>query len=160
MTIRENLLYMMRINKQALWRLIDDISEEESMRRLDGRLNHIRWQTGHILYTNSIALSLLGDETEYFNNLKETFGGGSIISIEPSDYPPMSELRKRLYELYDKLIGAVESAADDDFARETGEGKEREPVWQTLAFFCMHDFYHAGQITQLRRMMGREKPFR
>ena len=26
-------------------------------------------------------------------------------------------------------------------------------------FFCTHEFYHAGQITTLRRLLGRERSF-
>ncbi len=170
----EPLLFMLKTNQQVIKKLIDDITEDESMARGKDGHNHIRWHVGHMLYFNGYTAAILGDESEDIKSLKNDFAGGSEVSDDRTAYPSMAELRNRLYNVYDRLTGVIKKASESDLAKGISEGDEEEakegeekekkekkrfPVWQQLTWAVMHDFYHAGQIVQTRRTLGRERPF-
>lgn len=162
MAVRDNLLYMLNVNKGALHKLLDDVSEEESMERGKDNTPHIRWQTGHLAHTCGWGAGLLSGEHDFLQSdqYKELFGGGSEVSDDPAAYPPFSQLRDELYEAIDKSIAAAGEMTDEQLEADVPEGQgPKSSIINVAQFLCMHAFYHAGQITQLRRVMGRERPF-
>ena len=159
MAKRDMLLYMLKVNQQALKQLIDHITEAESLTRHNGHGNHIRWHTGHLICYNSNGLTLLGEANENDKSLSKLFGAGSEIADDPAAYPSMAELKQQLYGVYERAIELIEDMTEADLEKQFGEGEKKRPIWQPLAFYCLHDFYHAGQITALRRALGRERPF-
>jgi hypothetical protein len=159
MTTRGTLLYMLKVNREALKELLDDITDEESLVRLPNGGNHIRWLTGHLVCYNSNAAKLLGDKNDRFDKLSQQFGAGSEIPADSSMYPQMEELRKLLYRTYDDAIKLLESVDDSYLETEVGEEDRKRRLSEVIAFYRLHDFYHAGQITALRRALGRQRPF-
>jgi uncharacterized damage-inducible protein DinB len=158
---KENLRYLLESNHGAVRRLIDDVSDEESMFRGKDNLNHIRWHTGHIAYCANIVLRLMGEEGAFPEPWEKLFGGGSEINDKPSAYPSMPELREKLYSIYDQTDKALDKISTDDLDREIEAGSDRKitPMNGAL-FFCAHEFYHCGQIANLRKILGREPLFR
>ena len=159
MAIKDHLLHMISVNHFAAKKLLDDISETESMERGSDDFNHIRWQVGHMLYADTYALSLVGGELQGNTDFDKLFGGGSVCSDNPSDYPAYAELRDHLFAVYDMLGEAVENVSEADLEKIAGEGNNTEPVWKTITFMMMHDFYHSGQVVHLRKVLGRDRPF-
>lgn len=159
MSYRENLSYMMKINQQAIKKLVDDVTEEESLERGVYGYNHIRWQIGHLVHCQVIILKSLGEKTGDFGNYKELFGGGSKIADDPSVYPSLAELGAQLYELQTRAIAATEKIPESDLKKEVDWGERKAPAWQAISFLCMHDFYHSGQIVNMRKILRREQPF-
>lgn len=159
MSHRDHLLYMLTTVQQVVKPLIDDITEEESLVRGPDTYNHIRWQTGHLAHGDSYALTLLGDESEDCKKYESVFEAGIEISKDPAVYPPMAQLREWLYRVHDKGIARVKNIDEADLEKKIGEGDRKRPVWQILTFYCLHEFYHAGQITQVRKSLGRPRPF-
>ncbi|SYZ72057.1 conserved hypothetical protein [Candidatus Zixiibacteriota bacterium] len=158
MTRKDHLLYMLKTNQFVIKKLLDDITEEESMIRGEGGFNHIRWLTGHLYGSDGYSFSLLGVEDEATGKYSKIFGGGSVVSDDPAVYPSMADIRDRLYKSHDKLMEVIEAAPDGDLEKEIG-GERKQPVWQGLTFLAMHEFYHAGQIVHIRKMLGRSRPF-
>ena len=159
MTIKDHLLFMMETNQLAIRQLIDDISEEESMVQISNRFNHIRWQVGHIAYFDNKSLELFGGEVFDFTKWRKLFASKSELSNDPAVYPEMGELRFSLYDVHRKLIETTNELTDSDLERTFGSGDNEKPIWRPITFYCMHEFYHAGQITQIRRLLGRDRPF-
>lgn len=158
MKSREYLLFMLRTNRDVVKKLVDDITEEESMARGHDGHNHLRWQMGHLLYSKGYTLANLGDQSVDHSSLKSMCAEGAEVSDDPSVYPLMSDLRTRLYNAHDRLIVTIENASNDQLDRKLGD-KDDWLVWQQLIWSIMHDFYHLGQIAQVRRMLGRDRPF-
>jgi uncharacterized damage-inducible protein DinB len=159
MSYRDHLLYMLRANQMVIKRLIDDITDQESMVRGKDQCNHIRWLTGHMITGESHVLSLLGGKNDDSRNYEKNFGRGSVITDDPSVYPSMAELKKRLYDIHERATNLVEKISEAELQRETGQEEKKEPLWQSLTFLFMHEFYHAGQIASARRIIGRERSF-
>jgi len=159
MASREQLVYMLKTAAQVVKPLIEDITDEESMARTEHNFNHIRWQTGHLLHSNYATLALFSQEKVEPRDYGGIFGGGTELSDDPKAYPSMAELRSELLGLEDRIIALAEKANDDVFEREIEWGSKKVKVWQAMSFLCMHNFYHAGQITQIRKTLGRDRPF-
>lgn len=157
---KENLKKLLISNHDTVKKLIDDIGEEESMRHDYEFCNHIRWQTGHLIDSARIMLKLLGKDEKIPDEWPKLFGYKSKIFENASIYPSMSELKEKLYFLYDQMISALDKIASDDLDKivELGEDWKVTP-YDGLNFLCRHEFYHCGQITVMRRVMGREQPF-
>lgn len=159
MAAREQLVYMLKTTVQVVKPLIEDITEEESMARTENNFNHIRWQTGHLLHSNYATLALFSQEKIEPKDYGNIFGGGAELSDDPKAYPSMAELRRELLDLKERIIALAEKADDEVFEREIEWGSKKITVWQAMSFLCMHNFYHAGQITQIRKTLGRGRPF-
>jgi len=159
MALKDHLLFMLETNQDVIKRLIDDISEEDSMVQSDHGFNHIRWQVGHLICYDNNSLGLLGGDKIDLGKWEKLFAAGSKISNDPSIYPEMSELKFKIYDLHRNLIAQANKITDADLEKIIGDVDNPKPVWRPVTFFCMHEFYHAGQITQTRRMLGRDRPF-
>jgi len=156
--IREYLLYMVRVNKNAAAGFFDSITEEESLDRIDGRFNHIRWLAGHMLRTMESILPHFGIEKTGNENFEQLFAGGSQPLENIDEYPSMAELREKLDSNYDRFLEMLESASDKDLEKNIGENNAK-PLWQSITFLCMHDFYHMGQVMYHRRGVGKKWPW-
>jgi len=155
----ESLIYMLTASQQVLKSILDDITEEESMVIIADNTNHIRWQVGHLISSAYNALSLFGQDSEERKEFDKSFGYGSVISKETSDYPSFEELRAKLYDLQAMMIQVVGNLSDEVLEQEIGDADQKRPLWQPMSFLRMHDLYHAGQIVMIRRSLGRDKPF-
>ena len=159
MNKKENLNRLMQTTHSGVKRLIEDITDEESMLR-GNQLNHIRWLTGHLIYSAGLILECLGEKGAVPNDISKLFSRGSDISDDPQLYPSMSELRKMLYSLYDRIHKVLDALADEDLDKKISlrPGWETTPMDGSL-FFCAPEFYHAGQMATVRRILGRERSF-
>jgi len=157
---KDNLRYLFESNHSAVRRLLDDISEDESMKRGKDNISHIRWQTGHLVYSATLTLKMLHDSAEIPEPWYALFGRGSKISDNAKDYPSQKELRDKLYELYDLMEKRLDTITDKELDSKAIIVPGFEPTSCNGAlFFCTHEFYHAGQIAVLRKVLGRERAF-
>lgn len=150
---------MLEVNRTTSKQLLENISEEDSMFRGKDQRNHIRWLAGHMFYCNSEVLTFLGDKDDDYKKSEKLFAYGSQISDDASSYPSLAELKEKLNSVYEKAAKLIESAADGDLEKEVGEGENKRTLWQMLTGYFMHDYYHMGQITNISRALGRDRPF-
>ena len=160
MTNKEHLLGHLKTIHGSIKRLIDDISEEEAIVCLPGNPNHIKFLVGHISTTAAFALTVAGAKPDCPGEWMKLFARGAQVSADISVYPPIDEIRSRLYTLHAALEEFV--AKSDEAALD--KVNAIRPGWDENAmdgvlFFCAHDFYHAGQIALIRHALGRERMF-
>ena len=160
MSKKENLKNLLQSNQDAVKKLMDDVTEEESVNRFNQPVCHIRWHTGHILFYADMVAILLGSKSELSEEWGTLFRGGNEINDDASVYPAMAEIRDKLYATYDRMNKAL----NDIEPGILDEEKELYPGWtgnpmDGILMLCSHELYHAGQITMLRKMLGRERSF-
>lgn len=160
MTKKENLMILLKSNHGAVRKLIDDIDDDESMVCGKDNRNHIRWLTGHLVDNAGNILKVMGAENAVSEKWLKLFGRESETSDNPNNYPSMAELKSKLYSLYKQIYEMLNKMTGSDLDRNI----EPFPKWRTTAmdavlFLCTHEFYHAGQITTMLRILGRERPF-
>lgn len=157
---KDDLVFMLTMCRNGTNSVLRDITEEESLRRVDGYPNHIRWEAGHMARGISQILQCLTDELNFPVNWTELFSRSSIILEDSSDYPSLGEIKAHSDNLYVKLFETLTSVDDAKLEEEV----QIFDTWKAARvrgalFLCMHDFYHAGQITVLRRALGKEGTF-
>ncbi|MCP4633108.1 MAG: DinB family protein [candidate division Zixibacteria bacterium] len=160
MTKKEHLTQLFKAHHISLKKIINDITEEESLERGKDNINHIRWQTGHLIGSAGMRLRSLGREVSVPDNYMKLFKRGDEIADDPSVYPPLSELKEKLYSMFTELNDTIVEFSDDDLDNEI----EIVPGYKTtimgsILFLCNHDFYHAGQIAILRKVLGKIRVF-
>ncbi len=160
MNSKENLAFEFQSGQNAIKRLLDDISEDESLFHFGKSCNPIRWQAGHLTWCADYVVWLLGGDKTLPDNWTAIFEYGAILPEDDSVFPSYGEICGKLYELQNKINGLLDNIDEDRFAEEVELGKDwRMNRLNALHFFCRHDYYHAGQIAILRKQLGRERTF-
>ncbi len=156
----DNLSYMIDFNRRALEVDLADLTEEETLTRESDGPPHIRWLVGHLVQSVGGMARWLGAGNERNPEYVKLFERGSQLSDDPSVYPPFAQLRTELFDLLDQAKAAAEKLSDDQLDAELPpEAGFKATLMNAACFLCMHTFYHTGQITRIRRTLGRERPF-
>lgn len=155
-SIKNHLLF----TQNAVKKILDDFSEEESMFQLHRDMNHVRWQTGHMVGSAYAMLRILGQKLPEPEYTEKLFGGGSELQSDSKVYPPLTELREQLYKLWDRIYDRLDKV-DESLMDETVDfaGKWQPTKFEALMFLAAHNFYHAGQAAQTMRSLGKDRPF-
>jgi len=160
MNVIEKLQKNLQITHDAIKKVLDIYSDEDSMYQFYGEMNHARWQTGHMIMSAYLILNIVGVDEKASPEYKKLFEGGSKISSDVSLYPEFGKLKSELYALWDKIYVGLDKNTADDLDREVTLGED----WKTnrieaLLFLIAHDFYHLGQVVQAMRSLGKPRPF-
>jgi hypothetical protein len=157
---KETLKHQIETMHYVIKKVIDDIKEEESMRTIGSSPNHIKWQTGHLVFAAMLAGNTLGVSLAPPAGWNKLFGRGAEPPDKQKDFPPMEDLRATLYEFQKRVLAHLETVSEEHLVTKC----EIAPSWEdsplnALLFFCGHDFYHCGQIALIRHELGRERSF-
>ena len=160
MSNKENLITITKSTQETIRKIIDDISENDSMHQMYDEMNHLKWQIGHLFCSTYYTEKALGGTTEPNSNYEKLFGYGSKISKQSSDYPDLNSLRTDLYDQWDKINALLEKTTEEDLDKEI----EFAENWKNAACIgihnlLMHDYYHMGQVVQTIRSLGKKGPF-
>ncbi|MBD3216979.1 MAG: DUF664 domain-containing protein [candidate division Zixibacteria bacterium] len=160
MDIKQALGVMLKQNEGAVKKLWDNISDEESLERGSENLTHIRWIAGHITNALGYMVNIAGGTSHIPTGWDELFRGGKEMEEDFSKYPLMDEIRANFDLNRKELYKALENIPTEEL--ETA--KEIAPDWnippqEALMFLVNHEFYHAGQISTMRNILGKERAF-
>ncbi len=157
---REHLIYMLDFNRRALEIDLAELTEEDTLVRLSDDTPHIRWYVGHLVVSAAGLARILGGGDERNEEYVKLFERGSVVSADGSIYPPFAELKDELFRLLNLAREAAGKLSDEQLDQDLPPEIEfQAKVMNAACFLCMHTFYHTGQITLIRRTLGRERPF-
>lgn len=144
----------------AINRLITDISEQESMVTIGSSPNHIKWLTGHLVFTAKLAGMTLGGTMDLPDGWMHLFRRGSETPETQQSFPPMAEVVAKLRGSQAALLALIDGATGEklDTTCQIAPKWEDSPM-NAILFLMAHDFYHAGQMAMIRRELGRERSF-
>jgi hypothetical protein len=144
----------------ATRRLVDDVTEQESLVTIDGFHNHIKWLTGHLAWTATLSVKVLGGEAQFSSSWTEIFRRGAPTPPKALTSPAWPEVRTQLFALHKQILDLIELSDDDKLVRvvEIDKGWENSPS-KAMMFFSAHEFYHAGQMAIIRRTLARDRSF-
>ena len=163
MDIHEAFKLVLSTPKQWADKLLEDISEEDSMVRGKDGLNHIRWLAGHLCYISRTIASGLGnapafDEEERY---KALFDWQTRPSSDARSYPSLEEIMNNYSTFHQAGLDAIERLSDADMEKEiqiTDDWKEK--TGDFIIGFAQHQAYHVGQIAVVRsKVLGRKGLF-
>ncbi len=147
-----------QLDMHARWynNVLKDITNDESHKRDDERLNHIKWIAGHLLNTRVTSMSriaTLATDDSY----AARFARGTALT-DVAVYPSLEELLARWNETSAALSEAILRVPAELLAAKT---QAQVPIGDdtvrgTLAFLLSHEAFHIGQLSVLRKMLGKE----
>jgi uncharacterized damage-inducible protein DinB len=140
-------------NKSMLSKAIDGLTAEQWLAQPKEGSNSALWILGHIVWSRSRALRLIGFTwTKPWLSLFER----GTKPLEGSAYPPVNDVLDAWEDLCVSLPAALEATPDETLAKSV---QELSPsldgtVGGMICFLAMHETYHIGQIAYLRRLVG------
>lgn len=143
---------------QRSWFLnsLADISEEESHKQMADNLNPIKWVAGHVVNTRMSLLAILTGKAQD-TNYNKLFGKGSSNKID-SSFPTIEDIQLKWNSVSVQLSEYISSLSEDTLLS--------PPPFQTaipnttlhglIAFMVIHEAQHIGQISILRKLLGKQ----
>lgn len=146
-----------RGHSQAFLLVLDDISEDDALKRIEGKTNHIIWMVGNFLDMRFAMGNVLGLNEEF--QYKDFFFQGKTLD-ENLQYPTLQQLKESFHQIsplvYEKLL----SASDEDLEKAFPMGMNidffPENVLNFVGMCIGREDYLCGQIGLMRRILGYE----
>ena len=142
---------------------LQDLTDEDLLKRPCEGANHIAWQLGHLISSEHQLINMVCPDSmpalpEGFTDsyTKETAGNDNA-----ADFLKKDEYLALLNEQHEGMLAALGKLSDEDMAKESPEQiRDYAPsVGSTFNLIPSHLLMHSGQWVILRRQMGREAMF-
>lgn len=143
-----------RMHSQSFVNALDGISEEDALKRIDGKTNHIVWMAGNFVNMRYGLGWVLGlrDEDPY----GELFFQGKTLD-ENFNYPSLADLKKSFHEIspkvYRKLWEVTDEELDEIFEIGMNVPFIRESKLNFAGMCIGREDYLSGQIGLMRRIL-------
>ena len=152
MTTASKLISDYKFTAMLVHRLVDGLTQEETLIQLPFEVNCLNWVLGHIVTNRSHALEVVGAEHAWQDDVRKLYNTGTE-NIKPDDESlHVDVLLKYLDESVELLKAALENVGDEylleHFTNYRGE-KTRE---EHLSGFNWHETYHIGQLEIFRAL--------
>ena len=142
-----------KFNNRIYERTIQGIPAEEWLIQPSQESNHLLWVVAHAAVTRAVGVRLLGGQwSAPWQNL---FTRGQD-RVGNSQYPAVAEVQQAWKEISGKLLAALPGASAELMGKAVEKGKPTVDgtVGGTVAFLCLHESYHLGQMGFIRKWLG------
>ena len=149
------LIHQFDLQTHLFLNVLQDISEEESFPIVGQHLNSIRWVAGHVLNTRYNLIAILGGAAGDAH-LNKLFGKGSTGKTEEGA-PSLDEIKTRWKVASKLLIQQLQQVSEEKLmtAAPFALSIADKTVLGTAAFMAVHEGMHIGQLTVLRKIIGK-----
>lgn len=143
-----------RMHSQSFMNVLDGISEEDALKRIENKTNHIVWMAGNFVNMRYSLGWVLGlkDEDPY----SELFFQGKTLD-ETKKYPDLAELKKNFHDISAKVYQRLLEVTDDELEEIFEIGMNIPYIKETklnFAGMCIgREDYLCGQIGLMRRIL-------
>ncbi len=163
MDVRNAMKEALSTSKEWADKLVEDISDEESMVRGNDGLNHIKWLTGHLCVSTRMIACGLGSEPQFdeVDRYSKLFDWNTSPLSDARSYPTLAEIMKHYDRFHRAALEAIDGLADDDLGKEIEimDGWKAE-TGKFVIGLAQHQAYHVGQIADVRsKVLGRKGLF-
>jgi hypothetical protein len=143
-----------RMHTQSFVNVLEGISEEDALKRIENKTNHIVWMAGNFVNMRYALGWVLGlQEQDPYNDL---FFQGKALD-ESTWYPTLAELKKSFHEISPKVYQKLWEATDEELDAIFEIGMDVPFVEETklnFAGMCIgREDYLCGQIGLMRRIL-------
>lgn len=157
MTTLENIVYQLEASRRMLHTFADDLTPAERLHRICPEGNCAAWIIGHLILTDRFLLSQLAADLPAIPGDFEARFENKASATGRADYGDTSSLLALMDRHRAMLIEAVKKI---DLKKLNEPLEQPRPMFKTfgefLTFLCgMHCAMHIGQITAIRRSLGR-----
>jgi len=146
-----------RGHSQNFLMVLDGISAQDALKRVEGKTNHIIWMAGNFLDMRYALGSVLGIQEEF--EFKELFFQGKSLD-ESFTYPSLEQLKDAFHKIsplvYQKLLEVSDEELDKAFPMGMNIDFFPETVLNFIGMCIGREDYLCGQIGLMRRILGYE----
>lgn len=146
-----------RGHSQNFLMVLDGISEDDALKRIEGRSNHIIWMAGNFLDMRYALGSVLGLSEKF--EFRDFFFQGKALD-ESFKYPSSQQLKEAFHKISPLVYRKLLEVSDDDLDKAFPMGMNIDFFPETLLNFvgmCVgREDYLCGQIGLMRRILGYE----
>jgi hypothetical protein len=147
-----------RMGRQLVHLMVDDLTEEEFRHQPVAGANSAAWIVGHLAVTARRTAERLG--ATGLPELTEEFVGRFSVTKKPAEAQSELGTKAELLALFDgcvsKLIEAVRSLAAEGLAGPPANiGPFATNYGEAVLFGAMHVTMHCGQLSTIRRSLGK-----
>lgn len=154
-----------------LKRFLDGFEESNRTSQAPGLPNHVAWVLGHCAFTMGRLAERAGGPSVPSDFFIGSTGGdgrrgsasrfdadavaaGSTPTDEPQIWPALDSCIECFDEAIETLADTVAGASDDDLADSIAWGDSEYPLRDLVIRVSLHNAFHAGQLSDLRRALG------
>lgn len=149
--------YAIKTSQTMLDSFVQDLSPQDYLHRPVAGANCVAWIVGHLILTDRVALGRLG-QTE-LPALPEGFEqrfARDEHAPSAADYGDTSALRPLWNQHRELLAEAASNLSAEQFSQPLEQPRPLfKTVGEMLHFMALHATMHAGQISTIRRSLGR-----
>lgn len=144
-----------RWHSQSFVQLLEGISEEDAIKRVDGRTNHIIWIVGNFVNMRYSLAWILGlEEPDPYSDL---FFQGKALN-EEYNYPTLQQLKDSFHTIspkaYEKLLQATDKQLNTIFEMGMASSFYEETVLNFVGMCIGREDYLSGQLALMRRILN------
>ncbi len=139
---------------------LEDLTDEEMMKRPCSGCNHINWQVGHLILAENGMLGKIAPESipPLPTGFAEKYSKEAASSDDPKKFLKKSELLQLYRQQRNATLAALEKI--DEAKLDAPSGFDFAPtVAHVLSLQGGHWLMHAGQWAVVRRQCGRKPLF-
>jgi uncharacterized damage-inducible protein DinB len=135
---------------------LEGINDADANTRKSEQVNHMKWVAGHLLNTRVDSMTrMTGGEPDL--SYGPQFGRGN--SLDPNaTYPAIEELTAKWNAVSGAVSEGFNGIPEEVLSSMAPAGAPiADPTMRgLLAFLVSHEAYHIGQLSILRKMLGKE----
>lgn len=167
MVVLEFIVHLLKDTRKHTLAQVEGLTDEEMMFQPGPETNHPLWLLGHIVTSeNGLILRWCAGQSAMPEEYAKLFFMGTKPQSDLSIYPKKDEVLEVLADVHTNSIEVVETLTPEQLDERPEGYEEMAPGAQQLFWskgaciwhHAMHEAAHAGQITLLRRLLG--KPYR
>jgi len=143
------------ISTALVEKAIRDFSDDEAVDRVAGNSNCMLWLFAHLTAVRCSLAGILGAKKEVA--WQEHFRKGSS-GDDFANYPSMAEVRQVWQEITPQLMQALETTGDERLSAPATRDFPipDKSVRGAILFLAYHESYHVGQMSYLRKCIGKD----
>ncbi|OCA79217.1 hypothetical protein BBH99_19640 [Chryseobacterium contaminans] len=143
-----------RMHTQSFVNVLDGISEEDALKRIENKTNHIVWMAGNFVNMRYGLGAVLGLQEQDPNN--DLFFQGKALD-ESYQYPTLADLKKNFHDIsakvYQKLFEVTDEELDEIFEIGMNIPFIKETKLNFVGMCIGREDYLSGQIGLMRRIL-------
>ena len=144
---------MFKTNADIFEKVTQSVPAEQWLTQPCSDSNHLTWVAGHVVVHRAIVAEMLG--AQWSAPWRKLFVRGAQ-RVAPDQYPNADELRCAWNEVSEKLAACLSNATEEDLAKPAPQGVPTMDgkVGGFVAFLCLHETFHVGQLSYLKKYLG------
>ena len=136
---------------RVIYRQLDGVTHEESLRQPPFRGNCLNWILGHIVYSRRNVLTLLEEDLPWTENESARYIRNSEPITSEENALPLEQLLDHLEKSQERILAGLHRVSAERMETIVDD----QTVGEQITFLQWHETYHLGQLEPLRQLAGK-----